>query len=116
MLQAALTGESLPVEKEAADATAKPVGLSSLDRSDLVFFGTSVVSGTGTAVVSTTGRATAFGDVAARLAAKAPATEFDRGTRQQNRKDSHSAIPPIGSRLAHYRYLREVKLVAWSRL
>ena len=82
VLQAALTGESLPAEKEVADATAKPVGLNSLDRSDLVFFGTSVVSGTATAIVSTTGRATAFGDVAARLAAKAPATEFDRGTRR----------------------------------
>jgi P-type Mg2+ transporter len=51
-------------------------------RADCVFFGTTVVSGTGTAVVATTGRATAFGDVAARLAAKPPETEFDRGTRR----------------------------------
>src|SRR5581483_3297525 len=75
--QAALTGESLPVEKEPAKAAAD--GPASTDRPDLVFFGTSVVSGTATAVVTATGRATAFGDVAARLAARPPETEFDRG-------------------------------------
>jgi Mg2+-importing ATPase len=80
--QAALTGESLPVEKEAA-ATPTPSGASLKpgDR-DAVFFGTSVVSGTATAVVVTTGRATAFGEVAARLADRPPETEFDRGTRR----------------------------------
>jgi Mg2+-importing ATPase len=78
--QAALTGESLPVEKEAADlaeAPADPTGAR-----NLVFLGTSVVSGTATAVVLKTGRATAFGDIAARLAARPPETEFDRGTRR----------------------------------
>ena len=77
--QAALTGESLPVEKEAVDLQAI-----SQDTSDdhKVFLGTSVVSGTGTALVMATGKNTAFGDIATRLATKPPETEFERGTRQ----------------------------------
>ncbi len=74
--QAALTGESLPVEKSAnADHGAE---------SDLheVFLGTSVVSGTATAVVRATGKNTVFGDIATRLAKRAPETEFERGTRR----------------------------------
>ncbi len=78
--QAALTGESLPVEKEAGPAESTPQ--SSDEHRDSVFLGTSVVSGTATALVVATGRATEFGDIAARLAARAPETEFDRGTRQ----------------------------------
>ncbi|WP_162097348.1 cation-transporting P-type ATPase [Gemmata obscuriglobus] len=54
--QAALTGESLPTEKEVGATGADPSGPAALDRTDLVFFGTSVVSGTGTAVVTATGR------------------------------------------------------------
>lgn len=77
--QAALTGESLPVEKEAVDLKAI-----SPDTSDdhKVFLGTSVVSGTGTALVMATGKSTTFGDIATRLATKPPETEFERGTRQ----------------------------------
>ncbi len=71
--QAALTGESLPVEKEAAGAEA------SLNS---VFLGTSVVSGTATAVVTATGMQTQFGDIAARLALRPPETDFERGTRR----------------------------------
>jgi len=86
--QAALTGESLPAEKEIPlTPLPSPAGgegdkTADLDRIDLVFFGTSVVGGTATAIVTKTGRATAFGDVAVRLASKAPETEFDRGTRR----------------------------------
>lgn len=77
--QAALTGESLPVEKEALDLQAI-----SQDASDdhKVFLGASVVSGTGTALVMATGKSTTFGDIATRLATKPPETEFERGTRQ----------------------------------
>ena len=77
--QAALTGESMPVEKyiggqePAANAATRP---------DLVFLGTSVVSGTATALVVATGPQTSFGDIAARLSERPPETEFDRGTRQ----------------------------------
>ncbi|MGB9178710.1 MAG: magnesium-translocating P-type ATPase [Pyrinomonadaceae bacterium] len=78
--EAALTGESLPVEKEAIDWNAAPQ--TTKDDRSTVFLGTSVVSGTGTAQVVATGRSTAFGDIAVRLAAKPPETEFERGTRE----------------------------------
>jgi P-type Mg2+ transporter len=77
--QAALTGESMPVEK-AAQPDPEPKALH--ERRDMVFLGTSVVSGTATAVVVATGRNTTFGDIAARLAARPPETEFERGVRQ----------------------------------
>ena len=75
--EAALTGESLPVEKEAGDRAQ-----SAEETSNLVYLGTSVVSGTATALVVATGASTAFGDIAARLVARPPETEFERGTRQ----------------------------------
>ncbi|HVB20462.1 MAG TPA: magnesium-translocating P-type ATPase [Ktedonobacteraceae bacterium] len=75
--QAALTGESLPAEKSADDdgnATERFT-----DAHNSVFLGTSVVSGMGTALVTATGRNSAFGDIAVRLASRAPETEFERG-------------------------------------
>ncbi len=83
--QAALTGESLPVEKETASepqAAFSAGDLNPADVRDVVFLGTSVVSGTATAEVLATGTATAFGKIAERLAEKSPETEFERGTRQ----------------------------------
>lgn len=77
--EAALTGESMPVGKEALSTTSDPGEDTQREK---VFLGTSVVSGTATAVVYATGRATAFGDIAARLATRPPETEFERGTRQ----------------------------------
>ena len=77
--QAALTGESLPVEKEVGKPATDAMPL--LERLDLVFLGTSVVSGAATAIVLKIGRATAFGDIAVRLATKPPETEFERGMR-----------------------------------
>jgi P-type Mg2+ transporter len=78
--QSALTGESMPVEKDAQDLTSSPKNPA--EASNMVFLGTSVVSGTATALIILTGRATAFGDIAARLAARAPETEFERGIRR----------------------------------
>ncbi len=75
--QAALTGESLPVEKSADDLGAPTESFAEAHNS--VFLGTSVVSGTGTALITATGRNTAFGDIAARLASRPPETEFERG-------------------------------------
>jgi len=75
--QAALTGESLPAEKE---ATGEPASTKA-DARNMVFLGTSVVSGTATAEVVATGARTAFGDIAARLAARPEETAFDKGLR-----------------------------------
>jgi P-type Mg2+ transporter len=72
--QAALTGESMPVEKEIARDGA------SAD-SWLVFLGSSIVSGKATALVTATGARTQFGGIAASLGKRAPETEFERGTR-----------------------------------
>ncbi len=76
--QASLTGESIPAAKRALPpaANADPA-----ERADLVFLGTSVVSGSATGVVCRTGAATTFGHIATALAQRAPLTEFDRGTR-----------------------------------
>lgn len=79
--QAALTGESVPEEKEADDNPASATGGSLADARGAVLLGASVVSGTATAVVVATGAATTFGDIVTRLATRAPETEFDRGLR-----------------------------------
>jgi Mg2+-importing ATPase len=77
--QAALTGESLPAEKEAGDLDSATDAL--VDARNRVYLGTFVVSGTATALVIATGRVTVFGEIATRLTAKAPETEFERGVR-----------------------------------
>lgn len=75
--QAALTGESAPVEKM---AVAQPGAQAELAAAPyLVFLGTSVVAGTALAMVLATGRATAFGDIAASLSERPPETEFEHG-------------------------------------
>jgi Mg2+-importing ATPase len=78
VLQGALTGESLPAEKE---ATPEPASTKA-DARNMVFLGTSVVSGTATAEVVATGSRTAFGDIAARLGAHPEQTAFDQGLRK----------------------------------
>ncbi len=78
ILQASLTGESLPVEKQATGEAAS----TKADAPNMVFLGTSVVSGTATAEVVATGGRTAFGDIAARLGARTEATAFDLGLRK----------------------------------
>lgn len=73
--QAALTGESLPVEKKTTreEASTRP------DAANMVFLGTSVVSGSTSALVTATGSKTSFGDIAARLPSQPEQTAFDRG-------------------------------------
>ena len=73
--QAALTGESLPAEKQARGEVVS----THPDAENMVFLGTSVVSGTAKALIVTTGASTAFGDIAARLAAPPEPTSFERG-------------------------------------
>jgi Mg2+-importing ATPase len=78
--QAALTGESLPVEKEAAPDS--PALYKNPSAPNMLFLGTSIVSGTGTAIVIATGPRTTFGDIAAKLAERPAETEFERGLRR----------------------------------
>ena len=77
--EASLTGESAPSPKEARDAAS---GSAAADERDgLGFFGTSVVSGTGSAVVIATGARTSYGEIARHLVERAPENDFQRGIR-----------------------------------
>jgi Mg2+-importing ATPase len=77
--QAVLTGETFPAEKRpGAVAPDAPMA----ERTNWVFLGTSVRSGTGRALVAATGKETAYGQIADRLALRAPETEFERGIRR----------------------------------
>ena len=64
--QAALTGESMPVEKTPG-------------ANSVAFMGSSVVSGTALGVVIKTGLATEFGEISKRLSSINQPTSFDRG-------------------------------------
>jgi Mg2+-importing ATPase len=75
--QAALTGESLPVEKLDARESRKDV--SPLELANICFLGTSVESGTATAVVATTGGQTYFGRMASSIIGPEVKTSFDKG-------------------------------------
>ncbi|WCM93962.1 magnesium-translocating P-type ATPase [Acidovorax sp. NCPPB 2350] len=75
--QAAMTGESLPVEKFAD--IAQPFD-SVFDAPNLVFMGTNVISGSATALVIATGGRTYFGALSARVtAADRATTSFQAG-------------------------------------
>ena len=74
--EATLTGETYPVEKlEGTLAADTPLE----KRTNTLFMGTHVVSGTATAVVVSTGKSTEFGQVSERLRSKSPETEFEHG-------------------------------------
>lgn len=75
--QAALTGESLPVEKIAQAVTAPLKNITEADNA--LFTGSSVVSGTATAVVMTTGNKTVYAEIAKSLAKAPPHSEFEKG-------------------------------------
>ncbi len=74
--QAALTGESFPAEKTSDPA---PADADLSGRTNALWMGTHVVSGTGRAVVMQTGRDTTYAEVAARIEARPSATGFQRG-------------------------------------
>src|SRR6266852_6099208 len=78
--QAALTGESMPVEKRTGDQNTTSQNLAEAPNN--VCLGTSVVSGSATALITATGRKTAFGDIVERLAHRPPETELERGIRR----------------------------------
>ena len=74
--ESALTGESLPVAK---DATTLPVDTPVADRRDMLYSGTFVTAGTGTAVVVATGERTELGEIHSLVdAAKGLATPLTR--------------------------------------
>ena len=77
--EAILTGESFPVSKSPG-VVAAAAGLAA--RSNCVFFGTNVCSGTASCLVVATGPGTMFGAIAQRLTLRPPETEFDRGLRR----------------------------------
>jgi P-type Mg2+ transporter len=77
--EATLTGETFPAEKAVAVlAVETPLG----KRTNAVFMGTHMVSGSATAVVVAIGRDTEFGAVADRLKLRPPETDFERGVRR----------------------------------
>jgi Mg2+-importing ATPase len=87
--QAALTGESIPVEKHQPSSNnndgqgyLEDAGASSgtqFDLRNICFMGTNVVSGTAAAVVVATSNHTALGSLARAIVGKRAMTSFDRG-------------------------------------
>ena len=75
--QAALTGESLPVEKFPTLMGAMP--RSFLELGNIAFMGSHVVSGTAKAVVVSTGPATYFGSLAGSMIGHRQQTSFEKG-------------------------------------
>jgi len=77
--ESSLTGESAPGLKAPRAGELDPARDG--DREGLVFFGTSVVSGSGRALISATGARTSYGAIAHRLTERAPQTDFQLGVR-----------------------------------
>ena len=77
--EALLTGESYPVEKL---PSVLPVETPLSNRTNALWMGTHVQSGSAKALVIATGRTTEFGKLSQRIKLKAPETEFERGVRR----------------------------------
>lgn len=78
--QSVLTGESLPVEKTDLPLSLEMVeGSSPLERSNLCFMGSNVISGSATAIVINTGNSTFFGNISKSISGKRAETSFDKG-------------------------------------
>jgi Mg2+-importing ATPase len=77
--QSALTGESMPVEKNAD--TNQPLGRTPFEFSNACFMGSNVLSGAARGVVLATGARTYFGSLAEKMLSKRDATSFDVGVR-----------------------------------
>jgi P-type Mg2+ transporter len=76
--EAVLTGESFCVEKRPG-SVARQASL--MQRSNSLFLGSNVRSGSARCLVAATGPATEFGAIARRLTLRPPESEFDRGLR-----------------------------------
>ncbi len=77
--EAGMTGESFPVEKRPGTA---PPDAPLAARTNAVFLGASVRSGTAKVLAVKTGQQTEFAAIAARLGTRPPETDFARGVRQ----------------------------------
>jgi len=78
--QAALTGESFPVEK-----TCEPISTAAASPAELTniaFMGSSVVSGTAYGLVIKTGASTQFGEVSKLISRSVQETSFDKGVKR----------------------------------
>jgi P-type Mg2+ transporter len=80
IIQATLTGESLPVEK--TDARDTRTNVSAIEHTNLCFLGTSVESGAATGVIVATGAQTYFGKMASSLSGQQVETAFDKGVKK----------------------------------
>jgi len=77
--EATLTGETYPVEKSVGVLAAEtPLG----QRTNALWMGTHVVSGSAKALVISTGKATEFGKVSERLKLRPQETDFEHGIRR----------------------------------
>jgi Mg2+-importing ATPase len=80
VIQATLTGESLPVEKN--DVPDNRQNISPIEYCNVCYLGTSVESGCATGVIVATGAQTYFGKMAAGLAGQQIETAFDKGLKK----------------------------------
>ncbi len=80
VIQATLTGESMPVEK--SDARDPREKVSAIEHTNLCFLGTSVETGSASAVIVATGTQTYFGKVAKSLTTPQADTAFERGVKR----------------------------------
>jgi len=76
--QATLTGESMPIEKTPTVSIKNKI-TTATDAENIVFMGSSVVSGTALGVVIRTGDFTQFGNVVTKLSAITVASSFEKG-------------------------------------
>lgn len=77
--EAAFTGETFPVEKKVGVV---PVDSTIAKRTNTLFMGSHVSSGTATALVVLTGLSTEFGKISSKLKTIPPKTDFERGISQ----------------------------------
>ena len=79
VVESSLTGEAMPVEKRPGIV---PTEAAIAQRTNCVFLGGSVRSGTATLLVVATGRDTVYGAIVEHVGQRPPDTEFTRGMRQ----------------------------------
>ncbi len=79
VVESSLTGETFPVDKEPGIL---PVETPLAKRSNAVFQGTHVISGSGKALIVSAGMDTVYGQISQRLELRHPETDFEKGIRE----------------------------------